>query len=78
MLSTASYEARKFGVRSGMPGNFLLLQEALNLKDFNRLGFIGKKLCPQLICLPIRGSRYSEMSRYVSLFFMCSLSYLVP
>ncbi|KAJ7593924.1 IMS-domain-containing protein [Mycena floridula] len=44
VLTTASYEARKFGVRSGMPA------------------FIAKKLCPELVLLPINGARYSEMS----------------
>ena len=34
MISTANYIARKFGVRSAMPG------------------FIGKKLCPELIFIP--------------------------
>ncbi|KAK1236311.1 hypothetical protein PQX77_000427 [Marasmius sp. AFHP31] len=47
VLTTASYEARKFGVRSGMAG------------------FIAKKLCPELILLPINPTRYSEMSHRV-------------
>ncbi|KAG6920254.1 hypothetical protein DXG01_005023 [Tephrocybe rancida] len=44
VLSTASYEARKYGVRSGMPG------------------FIAKKLCPELIFVPLHFSRYMDMS----------------
>ncbi|KAF8904417.1 hypothetical protein CPB84DRAFT_1960811 [Gymnopilus junonius] len=47
VLTTASYEARRYGVRSGMAG------------------FIAKKLCPDLILLPIRFSRYLEMSEKV-------------
>lgn len=47
VLTTASYEARKYGVRSGMAG------------------FVAKKLCPDLILVPIRFSRYSEMSKMV-------------
>ncbi|KAI8874308.1 DNA/RNA polymerase [Ramicandelaber brevisporus] len=45
MLSTANYEARKYGVRSGMPG------------------FIGKKLCPDLILVKPRYTRYNEISK---------------
>ncbi|KZP22360.1 IMS-domain-containing protein [Athelia psychrophila] len=44
VLTTASYEARKYGVRSGMPG------------------FIAKKLCPELILVPINFHRYTENS----------------
>ncbi|KAG7098836.1 hypothetical protein E1B28_000740 [Marasmius oreades] len=51
VLTTASYEARKFGVRSGMAG------------------FIAKKLCPELILLPIHHTRYSEMSDRVMAVF---------
>ena len=40
MIATASYEARKFGVRSAMPG------------------FIGKKLCPQLVFVRPDFSKY--------------------
>ncbi|KIO28048.1 hypothetical protein M407DRAFT_22680 [Tulasnella calospora MUT 4182] len=47
VLTTASYEARKYGVRSAMPG------------------FIAKKLCPQLILVPLHFERYSEMSEQV-------------
>ncbi|KAF8495871.1 IMS-domain-containing protein [Gautieria morchelliformis] len=47
VLTTASYEARLYGVRSGMAG------------------FIARKLCPQLILVPIRPERYGEMSSKV-------------
>lgn len=47
VLTTASYEARKYGVRSAMPG------------------FIAKKLCPQLIIVPLHFERYAEMSEQV-------------
>ncbi|KAF9263393.1 DNA/RNA polymerase [Marasmius fiardii PR-910] len=52
VLTTASYEARKFGVRSGMAG------------------FVAKKLCPELILLPIHHTRYSEMSDRVMAIFV--------
>ncbi|KAG8898683.1 hypothetical protein FRB99_007231 [Tulasnella sp. 403] len=51
VLTTASYEARKYGVRSGMPGVVS--------------SFIAKKLCPHLILVPAHFSRYSEMSKQV-------------
>ncbi|KAG5650201.1 hypothetical protein H0H81_000326 [Sphagnurus paluster] len=51
VLTTASYEARKYGVRSGMAG------------------FIAKKLCPELIFVPIHPSRYSETSKAVMSIF---------
>ncbi|XP_027361380.1 DNA polymerase kappa [Abrus precatorius] len=44
MISTANYEARKFGVRSGMPG------------------FIARKLCPELIFVPIDFNKYNYYS----------------
>ena len=44
MISTANYVARKFGVRSAMPG------------------FIGKKLCPELIFVPCHYEKYREVS----------------
>ncbi|EJD03310.1 DNA/RNA polymerase [Fomitiporia mediterranea MF3/22] len=51
VLSTASYEARKHGVRSGMAG------------------FVAKKLCPELIVIPVNFEKYSEMSRKVMSIF---------
>jgi len=47
VVSTASYEARKFGCRSAMP-----MAAAI-------------RLCPDAIVLPVRGSRYAEVSRQV-------------
>lgn len=47
VLTTASYEARKYGVRSGMAG------------------FVAKKLCPDLIFVPINPARYNENSEKV-------------
>lgn len=44
MISTANYVARKFGVRSAMPG------------------FIGKKLCPELIFIDCNFKKYKEVS----------------
>ncbi|KLO19428.1 DNA/RNA polymerase [Schizopora paradoxa] len=44
VLCTASYEARKHGVRSGMAG------------------FVAKKLCPELILLPLNFDKYSAKS----------------
>eukprot|EP00004_Rigifila_ramosa_P017761 TRINITY_DN4359_c0_g1_i3.p1 TRINITY_DN4359_c0_g1~~TRINITY_DN4359_c0_g1_i3.p1 ORF type:complete len:550 (-),score=101.77 TRINITY_DN4359_c0_g1_i3:652-2259(-) len=47
MISTSSYEARAFGVRSAMPG------------------FIGKKLCPQLVFVKPHFERYRQASAQV-------------
>lgn len=50
MISTANYEARRFGVRAAMPG------------------FIARKLCPELIFVPIdfkKYTHYSELTRKV-------------
>lgn len=44
VVTTCSYEARKYGVHSAMPG------------------FMAKKLCPNGIFLPVRMSRYKEVS----------------
>ncbi|ORX35753.1 hypothetical protein BD324DRAFT_652294 [Kockovaella imperatae] len=44
VLTTASYEARKFGCRSGMAG------------------FIAKRLCPQIILVPLNFDRYIDAS----------------
>ncbi|GAU29508.1 hypothetical protein TSUD_115300 [Trifolium subterraneum] len=44
MISTANYEARKFGVRSAMPG------------------FIARKLCPELIFVPVDFNKYNYYS----------------
>ncbi|EMS61094.1 Calcium-transporting ATPase 2, plasma membrane-type [Triticum urartu] len=63
MIATASYEARKFGVRAAMPG------------------FIGCKLCPDLVFVRPNFERYSHYSglarkvfqRYDPNFFATSL-----
>ncbi len=47
VVSTCSYEARKYGVHSAQP-----IKEAY-------------RLCPQGIFLPVRGSRYAEVSRSI-------------
>ncbi|KAI2806885.1 hypothetical protein BLOT_008844 [Blomia tropicalis] len=47
MISTSNYVARKYGVRSAMPG------------------FIGKKLCPNLILVPTNFKSYKTESRAV-------------
>ncbi|THH28737.1 hypothetical protein EUX98_g5433 [Antrodiella citrinella] len=47
MSFSASYEARKHGIRSGMPE------------------YIAKKLCPELVVVPLNMSRYSEMSQKI-------------
>lgn len=47
VVCTCSYEARKYGVRSAMPG------------------FIAAKKCPNGIFLPVRHSRYKEVSNQV-------------
>ncbi|XP_016502234.1 DNA polymerase kappa isoform X1 [Nicotiana tabacum] len=44
MISTASYEARKFGVRAAMPG------------------FIARKLCPELLFVPVDFQKYTYYS----------------
>ncbi|MDR7870653.1 MAG: DNA polymerase IV [Tissierellaceae bacterium] len=47
VVTTASYEARKYGVHSAMPA------------------FMAKKLCPNGIFLPVRMSRYKEVSKQI-------------
>ncbi|XP_026391442.1 DNA polymerase kappa isoform X1 [Papaver somniferum] len=44
MISTANYEARKFGVRAAMPG------------------FIARKLCPELVFVPVDFTKYNYYS----------------
>ncbi|PNH03025.1 DNA polymerase kappa [Tetrabaena socialis] len=51
MISTANYVARRFGVRSAMPG------------------FIGKRLCPQLVFVPLDFSRYQAAAERVRAVF---------
>ncbi|GIL53058.1 hypothetical protein Vafri_8749 [Volvox africanus] len=47
MISTANYVARKYGVRSAMPG------------------FIAKRLCPQLVFVPLDFGRYTAAAERV-------------
>lgn len=47
IITTASYEARKFGVRSGQAEH------------------IGKKLCPELIFVPVDYHRVNEFSQKI-------------
>jgi DNA polymerase-4 len=51
VVSSASYEARKFGVHSAQPIS------------------TAKRLCPKAIFLPVRMSRYKEISRQVFVIF---------
>jgi DNA polymerase kappa len=44
MIQTTNYIARKFGVKSGMPG------------------FIGRKLCPNLVFIKPNYPKYREIS----------------
>lgn len=47
VITTASYEARKYGVKSAMPG------------------YKARQMCPHLIFVPVRFSRYKEISREI-------------
>lgn len=51
VISAASYEARKFGVRSAMSG------------------IVARKLCPNLIFVPLRFARYKEISKKIQNIF---------
>ncbi|GLI59867.1 hypothetical protein VaNZ11_001862, partial [Volvox africanus] len=51
MISTANYVARKYGVRSAMPG------------------FIAKRLCPQLVFVPLDFGRYTAAAERVRAVF---------
>ena len=64
MVTTASYEARKHGVRSGMAG-MCFVPNNLDQTSFVTLGFIAKKLCPELIYVSHHFPRYMEMSNRV-------------
>lgn len=51
VVATASYEARRFGVKSAMPS------------------VRARELCPQLIFVPVRLSRYREVSQQIHQIF---------
>jgi DNA polymerase kappa len=51
MLSTANYVARKYGVRSAMPG------------------YIAKRLCPELVLVPVNFDKYQKSSNAVQEIF---------
>jgi DNA polymerase kappa len=65
MLSTASYDARKFGVRSGMPGAWDLSHPFRSQLTGLVLGFIAKKLCPDLIMVNHHFDQYMDVSRKI-------------
>lgn len=65
MLSTASYEARKFGVRSGMPGAWDLSRRFRLWLTKSVQGFIAKKLCPELIMVNHHFDHYMDISRKI-------------
>ena len=65
-MSTASYEARKQGVRSGMAGMFVL-DPTPNPFIIHGLHteFIARKLCPELVVVSTHFPRYMEISNKV-------------
>lgn len=65
MLSTASYDARKFGVRSGMPGVWYSFQPFRSQLTKLVLGFIAKRLCPDLIMVNHHFDQYMDISRKI-------------
>ena len=65
MLSTASYDARKFGVRSGMPGSCGSFRRFCSQPTKDVLGFIAKKLCPELIMVDHHFDHYMDISRKI-------------
>jgi nucleotidyltransferase/DNA polymerase involved in DNA repair len=52
--------ARAYGVRSAMPG---FLQVKLIFSDNYYLGYIGEKLCPQLVFVSGNYTKYSEVAK---------------
>ncbi len=67
VLTTASYEARKFGVRSGMPSMMIVSSPVPHLMSW--VAFIARKLCPELVVISNHFHRYSEMSEKVMAIF---------
>ena len=60
VLTTCSYEARKFGVRSAMPG------------------YMAKKLCPDIIFMPVRFDAYREVSKQIREIFYSYTALVEP
>lgn len=70
MISTASYEARKYGVRSGMAcPSMLFVSRQYTILTKVLPAFVAKKLCPDLILLKSHYGRYSEMSDKIMAIF---------
>ena len=66
VVSTASYEARKQGVRSGMAGMFVLdsIPNPFIIHGLHT-EFIARKLCPELVVVSTHFPRYMEISNKV-------------
>lgn len=69
VLTTASYEARKYGVRSGMASESKNQNSILSQPEFTLVAFVAQKLCPELIILSNHFHLYSEMSSRVMAIF---------
>jgi DNA polymerase kappa len=70
VISTASYEARKYGVRSGMAcPSMLFVSRQYTILTKVLPAFVAKKLCPDLILLKSHYDRYSEMSDKIMAIF---------
>ena len=66
VISTASYAARKFGVRSGMAGIRSPDRVAEpELTSETSAEFVARKLCPQLTVIRTHFPRYMEFSKQV-------------
>ncbi|SHJ21823.1 DNA polymerase-4 [Geosporobacter subterraneus DSM 17957] len=60
VVCTASYEARKYGIRSAMPTTK------------------AKKLCPELLIIPVRMERYIEISNQIQEIFEQYTDFIEP